>query len=259
MKHDRLPSHLAELAVPAPETLLSGVLVGTGIADGYVRRTSVLGDLLVAFGGNGVTAVELADDPGGFVTAYERRFGRRVIPVDRVPPAIARHLDTAIVAGRPGRLPVDLDRLTFFQAAVLRAAATIPRGEVRPYGWVAKEIGRPGAVRAVGTALASNPVPVIIPCHRVVRSDGTLGDYSLGEPENKRALLEFEGLDIGAFEAQAARGVRFTGSDTTGIFCHPTCRHSRRTGAAHRVDFASEREARTAGYRPCKVCRPVAA
>ncbi|HLA67228.1 MAG TPA: methylated-DNA--[protein]-cysteine S-methyltransferase [Acidimicrobiia bacterium] len=259
MKHDRLLDDLGDLAVPAPDSLLPRVLVGTGIVDGYVRRTSVLGDLLVAFGANGVTAVELAGDPGEFVTRYERRFGRRAIPVDRMPPTIARHLDTAIIEGRPGRLPVDLDRLTAFQAAVLRAAATIPRGEVRPYGWVAKEIGKPGAVRAVGTALASNPVPLIIPCHRVVRSDGTLGDYSLGEPENKRTLLEFEGLDTGTFEALAASGVRFTGSDTTGIFCHPTCRHARRAGAAHRVDFASEQEARSSGYRPCKVCRPVAA
>ena len=205
MKNDQLAHDIARLAVSAPDTLLPGVLVSTGIADGYVRRTSVLGDLLVAFGTKGVTAVELADDPGGLVTTYERRFGRKAIPVDRVPTMIERHLDAAIVAGRPGLLPVDLDRLTAFQTAVLRAAATIPRGEVRPYGWVAKEIGKPGAVRAVGTALASNPVPVIIPCHRVVRSDGTLGDYSLGEPENKRALLEFEGLDTSTLEAKAER------------------------------------------------------
>ena len=259
MNSNHLPTELAGLAVTAPETLLPNVLVGAGIVDGYVLRTSVLGDLVVAFGLKGVTAVELAGDPGGFVTTYQQRTGRRAVAVDRVPPAIAKHLDAAIVAGRPGRLPVDLERLTEFQASVLRAAATIPRGEVRPYSWVAKEIGRPGAVRAVGSALASNPVPVIIPCQRVVRSDGTFGDYSLGDPSNKRILLAFEGLDVGTFESQAASGVRFTGSHTTGIFCHPTCRHARRAGAAHRVEFGSEHEARAAGYRPCKVCRPVAA
>ena len=259
MKNDQLAHDIARLAVSAPDTLLPGVLVSTGIADGYVRRTSVLGDLLVAFGTGGVTAVELADDPGGLVTTYERRFGRKAIPVDRVPTMIERHLDAAIVA----------DARAYSRSISIvsppskpRCSAPpppSPRGEVRPYGWVAKEIGKPGAVRAVGTALASNPVPVIIPCHRVVRSDGTLGDYSLGEPENKRALLEFEGLDTSTLEAKAASGVRFTGSDTTGIFCHPTCRHARRTGVAHRVDFGSEREARAAGYRLCKVCRPVAA
>ncbi len=259
MTSDRLGAELAELAVPAPEGLLPNVLVGTGIADGFVRRHSVLGDVLVAFGSRGVTALELAGDPGGFVTTYEVRYGRRALAVDRVPPRIASHLDTAIAAGRPGRLPVDLDRLSAFQQTVLRTTATIPRGEVRPYGWVAKEIGKPGAVRAVGTALATNPVPLIIPCHRVVRSDGTFGDYSLGDPENKRVLLAAEGLDVAEFTTMASRGVRYTGSDTTGIFCHPTCHRARRITAAHRVNFGSAEAARRARYRPCLVCRPATA
>lgn len=257
MNPDRLTTALAAMAAPAPDGVLPGVLFSTGIADGYVHRTSVLGDLIVAFGHKGVTAVELAE--AGFAHDYRERFGRGVVPMTEAPPAIARHLDAAIVAGRPGRLPVDLDRLTEFQAAVLRAAATIPRGEVRSYGWVAKEIGRPGAVRAVGSALASNPVPVIIPCHRVVRSDGTFGDYSLGEPANKPRLLAFEGLDVAGFASLAASGVRFWGSDTTGVFCHPTCRHARRIATGHRVEFHTEEEARSGGFRPCKVCRPVAA
>lgn len=250
---------LTTLVEPAPPTLLPAVLFATGLADGWVARTSVLGDLHVAFGPHGVTAVELAGDPGGFVATYAERFGRRVVPLERAPEAIERHLDRAIEDGRPGRLPVDLGRLTAFQAEVLRAAATIPRGEVRPYGWIAKEIGKPGAVRAVGSALASNPVPVIIPCHRVVRSDGHLGEYSLGATENKRTLLEYEGLDATGFERLASRGIRFVGSDTTGVFCHPTCRDARRITDPHRVAFTSEDEARRAGYRPCKHCRPVAA
>jgi O-6-methylguanine DNA methyltransferase len=255
---DRLTTELSALAVMPPHGLLPNVLVGTGIADGFVRRDSLLGAVLVAFGGRGVTALDLAEDPDRFLTTYRERHGRQAIAVERIPPRIATHLDAAIAAGRPGRLPVDLERLTEFQAAVLRTTARIPRGEVRPYGWVAKEIGRPGAVRAVGTALATNPVPLIIPCHRVVRSDGTFGDYSLGDPENKRILLAAEGLDVTAFSSLAGRGVRFTGNDTTGIFCHPTCHRARRIGAAHRVDFGSEEEARRAGYRPCLVCRPVA-
>ena len=64
-------------------------------------------------------------------------------------------------------------------------ALEIPRGEVRPYGWIAAEIGRPKAVRAVGTALGHNPVPLIVPCHRVVRSDGMIGQYSLGGPQQQ--------------------------------------------------------------------------
>jgi O-6-methylguanine DNA methyltransferase len=84
-------------------------------------------------------------------------------------------------------------------------AREIPAGQVRPYGWIASEIGRPKAVRAVGTALGRNPVPLLIPCHRVVRTDGRVGDYAFGPPA-KRALLAAEGLDpdalVGAVSAQ---------------------------------------------------------
>ncbi|NIR37401.1 MAG: MGMT family protein, partial [Actinobacteria bacterium] len=70
-------------------------------------------------------------------------------------------------------------------------------------------------------ALARNPVPVVIPCHRVVRSDGRFGNYSLGDASNKRLLLEAEGMDVADYARLASRGIRFTGSDTTRIFCHP--------------------------------------
>jgi O-6-methylguanine DNA methyltransferase len=151
---------------------------------------------------------------------------------------------------------VDLRDRSPFERDVLRKAAEIPRGEVRPYGWIAAEIGRPKAVRAVGTALGHNPVPFIVPCHRVVRTDGTLGQYSLGGPHNKRAILTWEGLDPDAFEQLARSGVHYTGSKTTHIVCHPTCRHARRTMEVHRVGFRSLKAAAEAGYRPCKVCRP---
>jgi hypothetical protein len=112
-------------------------------------------------------------------------------------------------------------------------------------------------VRAVGTALAHNPVPLVVPCHRVIRSDGTIGQYSMGGPENKRRILTAEGLDLAGLEAEAADGIRFIGSDTTHIVCHPTCRDARRVTARHRVPFGSLAEARAAGYRPCRHCRPV--
>ena len=256
---DHIITELAGLRVDAPAGLEDAVLVAVGLADHYVTRPTPLGEVYVAFNGRGVSAVDVAGDRDSFEARVFIDHGRRAIPTDEIPERIARHLDTAIAAGRPGRLPIDLRGLTEFQTAVLLRTATIPRGEVRPYGWVAKEIGKPGAVRAVGTALAHNPVPVIIPCHRVVRSDGTLGEYSLGDPENKRTLLEAEGLDIDAFTALSSRGIRFIGSDTTRVFCHPTCGRGSLITDRHRHDFADETEARAAGYRPCKVCRPVAA
>lgn len=88
----------------------------------------------------------------------------------------------------------DLDGMTPFEQAVLFKTRQIPRGETRPYSWVAREIGHPGASRAVGTALSKNPIPLIIPCHRVVRAGGDLGFYSGGKgTATKRELLEYEG------------------------------------------------------------------
>ena len=79
-------------------------------------------------------------------------------------------------------------QLTDFEWQVLRAALGVPLGETRTYQWIANKIGRPKAVRAVGSALRKNPYPLIIPCHRVVRSDGTLGRYA-GKMDGKKAKL----------------------------------------------------------------------
>ena len=253
-----LTDDLAALAAPAPERFSDGVFAATGLADRYVQRESVVGAVFVAFGASGVTRCGLASDPAAFEGSYVQAFGRPVVAVKAAPPGLEAGIDRAIASGRPGTLAVDLSRLSDFQQQVLLKTAQIPAGEVRPYGWVAREIGRPGAVRAVGTALAGNPVPLVIPCHRVVRSDGRLGRYSLGDATNKRHLLGSEGLDIATMEELAAQGIRLTGSDTTNIFCFPSCRHARRTMERHQVRFRNERQAKEAGYRPCKVCRPAA-
>lgn len=79
-----------------------------------------------------------------------------------------------------------------FQRKVLLAVSTIPRGEVRTYQSIAKQIGKPKSARAVGRALATNPLPLIIPCHRVICSDGKLGGYQ-GGLKMKKALLRKEG------------------------------------------------------------------
>lgn len=80
---------------------------------------------------------------------------------------------------------------TDFQLRVLKETLKIPLGEVRTYKWLAKKIGRPNAIRAVGSALRKNPYPLFIPCHRVIKSNGDIGEYSKGKPL-KRSLLEFE-------------------------------------------------------------------
>ncbi|MGD9099804.1 MAG: methylated-DNA--[protein]-cysteine S-methyltransferase [Anaerolineae bacterium] len=91
-------------------------------------------------------------------------------------------------------LSLDLDRATPFQKSVLRAAHRIPLGVVWTYGQIAQAIGKPRASRAVGQALGRNPIPIVIPCHRVVAGDGSLGGYSGGGGlDSKRLLLRLEG------------------------------------------------------------------
>lgn len=141
-------------------------------------------------------------------------------------------------------VPVDLGEIRPFQRKVLDLACRIPFGETRTYSWIARRIGHPLAVRAVGTALGRNPVPFIVPCHRVLRNDGALGGYGLGLPMKVRLL----GLERSTHVLE--------GCTTTGILCRTGCPHALRVRDDRRVVFASIEDARSVGYRPCKVCRP---
>ena len=249
---------LRDLRASAPTTLLPATLVAAGLADLYAPLSSAIGDVWVAWNGRGVSSVMAALDGPSFEATFRASIDRPIRRVDALPPRLALAIGRRLAGDRRARIDVDLRGRTPFEVAVLMKALQIPRGEVRPYGWVAAEIGHPAAVRAVGTALGHNPVPLLIPCHRVVRSDGHIGQYSLGGPGNKRTLLTWEGADPDELERLARAGIRYFGSDTTHIVCHPTCRHARRTTDRHRMTFRSMDEAARSGYRPCKVCRPVA-
>jgi O-6-methylguanine DNA methyltransferase len=220
----------------------------------WLRAPSRIGEVLVAFTPDGVQFVRpAAGDHEEFVEAYRRRFARPLRPADRGPAGLLPAL-----RGRRGAGPaLDLTGLTAFERDVLAATRTIPAGETRPYGWVAREAGRPTAVRAAASVLARNPVPLLVPCHRVVRADGVPGDYLFG-PARKTALLEGEGANLDDVAALAARGVHYLGSDTTHVVCFPTCHQARRITPAHQAGFADVAEAVAAGYRPCRSCRPAA-
>lgn len=253
-----LEASLAGLRTTAPPAVGFGALVEAGLADRYAPLETPLGRAFVAWNGRGVSWLGMAEDGSGFARRFRLAVGRPIEPADVLPGRLATAIRRRIDGDRRVRIPLDLRGHTPFEVMVWMKALEIPRGEVRPYGWIAAEIGRPKAVRAVGTALAHNPVPLVVPCHRVVRSDGLIGQYSMGGPEAKRMVLAAEGLDTRALEADAAAGRRFTGSDTTHIVCHPTCRDARRVTDRHRVHFPSVAAAAQAGYRPCKHCRPVA-
>ena len=250
---------LEALRVAAPAGLLARTMAAVGLADAYAPVRSAIGPVLVAYSGHGVSAVGLAEDAEAFETRVAAELGRPVRRVDALPPDLERAVERRLAGDRRVRVPFDLRGRSPFERAVLEKALEIPTGEVRPYAWIAAEIGRPKAVRAVGTALGHNPIPLLIPCHRVVRSDGHIGQYSMGGPEVKRRVLTAEGLDLDRLESLARHGIRFIGSDSTRVFCMPTCRHARRITARHQVEFESLSDTARAGYRPCRVCRPAAA
>ncbi|HEY7564507.1 MAG TPA: methylated-DNA--[protein]-cysteine S-methyltransferase [Acidimicrobiia bacterium] len=254
--HSRLQveNQLGQLQQMPSQSLLRAVELGTGLVDGYARYESAVGEVIVAFNPAGISAVDLAD--AGFEERFDERFGRHLRPA-RPPSAWGRRIGRALEEGRPREIPVDFRSVTTFQKSVLEAAATIPRGEVRPYSWLAKEVGNPGSVRAVGSTMARNPVPLIIPCHRVVRADGILGKYSMGGPDTKRRLLEHEGAGPDQLEELAGRGVRLVASSATGLFCYPTCAVVRRTPVRSRTQFGSAADALAGGYQPCGACRPM--
>ena len=247
---DGLLTALAGLATTAPTTLDDRVFAR------WAGAQSRLGEVRVVFTADGAQFVRLAEAGGvdEFLAAYRRRFARPLRPAGRVPAGVEPAL-----RGRAGSRPsLDLSGLTPFERDVLDATRRIPAGQVRPYSWVAREAGHAAAVRAVGTVLARNPLPLLVPCHRVVRSDGEPGGYMFG-PERKAELLRAEDTDLDELAGLARHGVHYLASDTTGIVCFPTCRDARRITPAHRHGFATVAAAREAGYRPCLTCRPAAA
>jgi|GEM_PF-131794 len=224
----------------------------------YATIPTTLGTLAIAYRNGRAVYCERLED-----TADEETFVRNVARVVGVVPRREQALPSALaravrdhLQGRRRFTLLDLEWLPPFQQRVLMKTAEIPRGEVRPYAWVAKEIGAPGAVRAVGTALGHNPLPFLIPCHRVVRADGTLGEYSGGGPEMKARVLACEGAPVEMLKRGLPRTERFIGSRTTHAVCYPWCRGGRTIRPQNAVHFASIAEATAAGYRPCNWCRP---
>jgi AraC family transcriptional regulator of adaptative response/methylated-DNA-[protein]-cysteine methyltransferase len=157
-----------------------------------VARTD-LGWVLVAGTVRGLCAIDLGDSRRALIDALKVRFGREEYS-EGDPESVRwlRRVTASIVSPRRVLdLPLDI-RGTAFQRRVWQELRRIPTGTTASYGEVARRIGKPRSARAVARACATNPLPLAVPCHRVVRSDGALGGYR-GGVERKRALLEREG------------------------------------------------------------------
>ncbi len=185
--------------VRAPSGLLETILDEVELGDRYASLDTALGPVFVAWNRLGVSAVMKTASGSEFEERFRERFRRSPRRADGLPQGFGERFD--------------LRSVTEFERAVLLKAREIPRGEVRTYGWIAAQIGHPTAVRAVGSALRKNPVPVLIPCHRVVRSDGHIGEYALGGSDNKRAILAAEGVPADEIQ-RLVRTLRASGGDT---------------------------------------------
>ncbi len=167
---------------------------GEGLLDvAYDFADSPLGKLLVATSPRGLCRISYDADPDAELEVLSRAFGARVLrcagPLDE----IRRQLDEYFAGSRRRfELETDISRLTSFNQKVLHRLARVPYGEVTTYGDLASQAGRPRAARAVGSVMNRNPLPIVLPCHRVIGSTGRLVGYA-GGLERKEKLLQLEG------------------------------------------------------------------
>jgi methylated-DNA-[protein]-cysteine S-methyltransferase len=164
---------------------------------GYDRLDSPVGPLWVAIGPKGVTTIHYGDEPSdNELRRLVRVYGPGIVPDHRRSSALARELDEYFSGKRREfDIDVDLSGLTPFQTKILVATGKIPFGAVSTYQAVARRAGNEKASRAAGGALNSNPIPIVVPCHRVVGSNGSLVGYA-GGLDTKRRLLAIEGADL---------------------------------------------------------------
>ncbi len=160
-----------------------------------VLDTTPLGAIWVAFSKDGLISVEIQKTKRQFLAILERRYQAENI-FDEHQTASALQQIAAYLDGQRLNfdIPIDWSVMTPFQRKALRATLAIPRGKVKTYGQIAAQCGNPRAARAVGRAEATNPMPLIIPCHRVVAADQSLHGYSApGGLDTKAWLLRLEG------------------------------------------------------------------
>jgi methylated-DNA-[protein]-cysteine S-methyltransferase len=227
----------------------------------FRRFASPLGPILIARTEQGVSLLEYLE-PGQDVDASHlgRLAGAEAVEDGAEVEALYREL-VEYLEGRRARLdwPVDMRSVTGnFQRRVLEATARLPYGAVASYAGIARDIGAPRAVRAVAQALRHNPVPIAIPCHRVIGSSGALTGYAGDKVPLKQRLLAVEGV-------RATRGARDFHIDRRRMYhlyrgeteyCLPTCGSLLSRPLADLTLFGSRERAEAVGLQPCSSCRP---
>ncbi len=161
----------------------------------YASMDSPLGELTVFVTPRGVVRVAFADEPGAATLEdMAERVSPRILAASRPTDEARRQLDDYLTGERRAfDLPLDWSLIRGFAVGILRATAAVPYGSTSTYRDVAAAAGSPRAARAAGNALGSNPIPIIVPCHRILHASGGLGGYA-GGLDRKRTLLRLEGV-----------------------------------------------------------------
>jgi len=215
---------------------------------------SPVGRLFIADGPRGILAIHFMDGKG--LEPLEAMRGKFDVvedqdAADRIGDEIRR-----FVAGDRAALKHEID-LSLVESDFKRRALTklckVPFGSVVTYQGLASAIGAPDGQRAIGNAMGSNPVPIYVPCHRVIKSDLSIGNYG-GGVDRKLKLLRAEGFAVGKDLRVPARAVM--GHQRTHIYCRPGCSAAKRADAGRCYIYADSERARGAGLRACKLCHP---
>jgi methylated-DNA-[protein]-cysteine S-methyltransferase len=255
-------------ATPPAEALASSRAgLESRLADLRQRRVayrifpSPLGQILIGRSEHGIALVEYL---GAGASLRASRLGRAegVEAVEGGPELERLQRDLLdYIAGRRRDLDWSLDwRLASsdFARSVLEATAAIPYGAVASYAGVARRIGRPSAVRAVAQALRWNPLPIVVPCHRVIGTSGRLTGYAGDKLGLKQQLLGVEGVKLhpGRGDVSIAREAMYALGEGTTEYCLPTCGDIGTRSLSMVTLFASRADAEARGLTPCADCRP---
>jgi methylated-DNA-[protein]-cysteine S-methyltransferase len=221
---------------------------------------SPLGNILIAASDHGVSLVEYLGTESTLAASRLARTGVDAVQDGAEIEALHRDL-SAYLEGRSSRLewPLDL-RLARgdFDRTVLTATAAIPYGAVTSYAAIARDLGKPTAARAVAQALRWNPLPLAIPCHRVVGTSGALTGYAGNKIDLKQRLLSVEGIRTRAAgqSLEVARNAMYCCRRGDHEYCLPTCGSLPSVTLAELTLFASRDRAEASGLTPCSACRP---
>jgi methylated-DNA-[protein]-cysteine S-methyltransferase len=250
----------------APHVALSRDRLEARLADlrsrlvAYRVFPSPVGPILIARSEQGVLLIEyLGRQQRVESTRLGRLLGAEAVEDDGETEGLYREL-SEYLEGRRTRFewPLDLRLVrSQFHRDVLRATAEIPYGAVVSYAGLAREVGRPQAVRAAAQALRWNPVPIVVPCHRVIGSSGALTGYAGGTTERKQQLLALEGIPMvkAGHDFRIRRDAMYVLAPGDSEYCLPSC-PSVDPFPRGGVLFGSRQRAESVGLAPCTSCRP---